>query len=283
MRLDTNRRGLSTVVIGVIVIIIVAGVGAGIYFATAGSGSSPSTTQAPAQSSTQSSAVHSTTQASSQAVSTTQSTSGTGAPSNAILSAYDLFGNFSSVTIHFRENSSTDGTGGGTFWNATLAVIGTPTVDGAKGYELNVTYSAGSPPSENPPVVLVINSTSEVTSASSQGQNYTGGEAASLGGALLGFVQDVSSGNAQLYYSINSQGSTSTETIGSVQFQTVTYSFTVTQSGYQYSYVVKVGTPQGHQFGLFTEVGFDISQGAGYETSMVTCASLYGQPLCPSS
>ena len=131
---------------------------------------------------------------------------------------------------------------------------------------------------------MVINSSSEVTIISSQGQNYTGYEASAFGTPLLDWLQGVSSGQADLFasFSSSSLGAPSTETLGSTQFQVATYTATVPGG---YAYDVKVGTPQGHQFALFLVVSFTVTQsaGSGYENISVSCASLYGQATCPPS
>ncbi|MDG7008411.1 MAG: hypothetical protein JRN06_09260 [Nitrososphaerota archaeon] len=196
------------------------------------------------------------------------------------LNFYDLIGNFSSFSVEYYNNDSS----GSQYLNSTFVVIGTPSVNGAKEYEVNVTMSSGSPPTEQPPTVLVINSSGTVTSLATQGQNYTGASAEAFGGAFLSFFAGITDG-ASIYNSLQAQGGGVTVTIGHVQFQVVTYSGTTNVGGVSTSYLVKYGTPEGHQITVLAEFHLEATSasGSGIEDYQLTCASFDGEPTCPAS
>lgn len=275
-----DRKGVSFAVIGIVVIIIIAGVGAGAYFAFAGSKSPSSTTsQTSAQTSIGGTTTQASTQTSSQASQTTQptqsSTSG-GGPSSVLVNFYDVLGNFSSFTMEERYNGSS----GGGFLNSTFIVTGTTTVNGARAYVVNVTMSSGLPPTQEPSASLVINSSGVVTSFSTQGQSYNGSSATFANTYLSiwgGFTAQTS-----LYPSLQNQGA-STVTIGSAQFQVLTYAGSITSGATTVNYDMKYGTVVGHQLTVVTLFYTSITSQPGYEKYQLNCASLYGQPTCPPS
>ena len=269
---------MSVAVIGIILIIVVAAVGAGLYFTLGGKPGGSTTSQTTTLGTTQGTTAQSTTGGTTQTTQssqTTQSTASGGGPNGVIVNFYDILGNFSSFTMEYRYNSSS----GGGIINSTLVVTGTTTVNGAKAYVVNVTQSSGIPPVEQPSASLVINSSGMVTSFVTQGQTYNG-SSATFGDAYLSFWAGVTA-ESTLYSSLQNQG-TSTVSIGAAQFQVVTYSGSITSGPTTVDYDLKYGTVVGHQLTIIVLYYTSIPS-SGYDKYQLLCASLYGQATCPPS
>lgn len=278
--LHKQRKAVSTsVLVGVIVIIIaIAGVGAYYALTLSNTSTTSQTSSSSQQSSSSSSSFSSSTQqsqsqtgtsssaSSSQTTSSQTTTTGNNAVLSAISSTSNLFGNFSQMTMMFSSENKSSGLVDNATWS--FQVMGKETINGSQLTIVNYTISYTGQSEGNYSAVVYFDSGWNVTMINMDGQNYSGMMAdafiapfSAMFTSFFSYQQEYASNPA--LFSQFFQVSTQSQNFGGLSMQVTTYSASniVTSNATVQSASLGIGQVPNTNFSILTYFHIDESIG----------------------
>ena len=282
-----ERKGVSTLVLVGVIVVIVAIAGVGAYYALtlSNTSSTSQTTSSSSQSSTlssysstqqsQSQTTTSSSTTSSQSTSSQSTTTSDNAALYAISSTKNLFGNFSQMTMMFSSENKSSGLVDNATWS--FHVIGKATINGSQLTVVNYTISYAGQSEGNYSAVVYFDSGWNVTMINMNGLNYTGMMAdafiapfSAMFTSFFSYQQEYAANPA--LFSQFVQVSTDSQNFGGLSMQVTTYAASniVTSNATVQSASLGIGQVPNTNFSILTF--FHIDESVGTQQSSYTIA-----------